>query len=413
MENKPISSDLIRGHIDTIILHTLLEGDKFPQQISDCIIKKSDNKYEINQATLYSSLKRLETLKYVEAYWHDTIGGRRKYYKLTTDGKNAVESNLSNWSYSRAIIDKLMDVEPEPVVVTKTVFVAKPVEQLASQTPDTPQAIPTVAKTPTENKPTENTEPNSVKVSETISYYKSETEQEKNFRNILNGLIKATKRETEQSKKDFKSTINVDETAKSAPKSEEIQPFSRTIDKETKFSIKDTGKIDFGELALSVAQDGYKLKVSSKGPRIAKGSLYQNKINLYSSLCVFVLALLEFLIIGLTCKTFINFGFVEIFFPLVAICALPLIFYYLYKKAPYKTIKKVKIDELLTALIIVFNLILITFAIDLLANLNFADSKSLFLAFLMPITLYLDGLSFVGFRYLIARSEFLNVKKAE
>jgi hypothetical protein len=33
----------------------------------DCdrvIDKKSENKYQINQATLYSSLKRLETLKY-------------------------------------------------------------------------------------------------------------------------------------------------------------------------------------------------------------------------------------------------------------------------------------------------------------------------------------------------------------
>ena len=27
-----ISSDLIRGHIDTIILHTLIDGDKYPHQ---------------------------------------------------------------------------------------------------------------------------------------------------------------------------------------------------------------------------------------------------------------------------------------------------------------------------------------------------------------------------------------------
>ena len=30
---QQISSDLIRGHIDTIILHTLVSSDKFAQQI--------------------------------------------------------------------------------------------------------------------------------------------------------------------------------------------------------------------------------------------------------------------------------------------------------------------------------------------------------------------------------------------
>ena len=43
MEQKAISSDLIRGHIDTIILHTLLSGDKHAQQISDAIEEKSQN----------------------------------------------------------------------------------------------------------------------------------------------------------------------------------------------------------------------------------------------------------------------------------------------------------------------------------------------------------------------------------
>ena len=41
MQNQQISSDLIRGHIDTIILHTLLDGDKYAEQISDTIDKKS------------------------------------------------------------------------------------------------------------------------------------------------------------------------------------------------------------------------------------------------------------------------------------------------------------------------------------------------------------------------------------
>ena len=52
MEQHSISSDFIRGHIDTIILHSIVDTDKFAQQISDSIDKKSQNKYQINQATL-------------------------------------------------------------------------------------------------------------------------------------------------------------------------------------------------------------------------------------------------------------------------------------------------------------------------------------------------------------------------
>ena len=62
MEQKAISSDLIRGHIDTIILYSLISGDKFAQQISDSIEEKSNGEYKMIQATLYSSLKRVETL---------------------------------------------------------------------------------------------------------------------------------------------------------------------------------------------------------------------------------------------------------------------------------------------------------------------------------------------------------------
>ena len=113
-QQQAISSDLIRGHIDTIILHTLLDGDKYAQQISESVEIKSEKKYVLNQATLYSSLKRLENLKFVSSYWFDASDGRRKYFKITENGKQEVDKNLSSWAFSRQIIDKLVDYTPEP-----------------------------------------------------------------------------------------------------------------------------------------------------------------------------------------------------------------------------------------------------------------------------------------------------------
>ena len=59
-ENNSISSDLIRGHINTIILRTLYDGDKYGYEIINEIEEKSKGQYSLKQPTLYSALKRLE-----------------------------------------------------------------------------------------------------------------------------------------------------------------------------------------------------------------------------------------------------------------------------------------------------------------------------------------------------------------
>lgn len=104
-----IDSDLIRGHVDTIILRTLAKEDKYGYEIIDDIQKKSNGTYEIKQPTLYSCLKRLENQGLISSYWvNSDIGGRRHYYKLTEKGREEYNNNMSQWVSSRSIIDQLL-----------------------------------------------------------------------------------------------------------------------------------------------------------------------------------------------------------------------------------------------------------------------------------------------------------------
>ncbi len=104
-----INSNLIRGHIDTIILNLLEYGDKYGYEISKIIAVQTGGEYEINEATLYSSLKRLEKDKSIISYWGDeTQGGRRKYYKITDDGKKVLIQNILDWEFTKKIISKLI-----------------------------------------------------------------------------------------------------------------------------------------------------------------------------------------------------------------------------------------------------------------------------------------------------------------
>lgn len=108
-----IDSDVIRGHVDTIILKTLTTGDKYGYEIIKEIEQKSQGTYELKQPTLYSCLKRLENQGYITAYWKNSdIGGKRHYYKLTKKGRESYDNSMQDWFNSRYIIDSLMGSKP-------------------------------------------------------------------------------------------------------------------------------------------------------------------------------------------------------------------------------------------------------------------------------------------------------------
>lgn len=109
MIDKKLSSDLLRGHTDTMILKLLIDGDKYGYEITKLIHERSRQLYELKEATMYSSLKRLENDTYITSYWGDeTQGGRRKYYHITEAGRGLYTENKQNWNFAKQILDQLL-----------------------------------------------------------------------------------------------------------------------------------------------------------------------------------------------------------------------------------------------------------------------------------------------------------------
>ncbi len=107
-ENK-ITSDLLRGHTDTMILRLLSEGDRYGYEIVKLIADNSGGDYEIKEVTMYSSLRRMEADGDVEWYWGDeSQGGRRKYFKITEKGRHTYARNKDNWDYAKRVLDRLL-----------------------------------------------------------------------------------------------------------------------------------------------------------------------------------------------------------------------------------------------------------------------------------------------------------------
>jgi len=105
-----ISSDLIRGHIDTIILRVLNDGDNYGYEIIKAISANSCGEYELKEPSLYTSLKRLEAQTMIASYWGDeSQGGRRKYYKITPLGIQTYWKAVAQWEIARELINKLIE----------------------------------------------------------------------------------------------------------------------------------------------------------------------------------------------------------------------------------------------------------------------------------------------------------------
>jgi DNA-binding PadR family transcriptional regulator len=105
-----MSSDLLRGHTDTIVLRILSDGDAYGFEIYNRILEKTGTRYELKETTLYSSYKRLEADGCITSYWGDeTQGGRRKYYRITAKGKGVFEQNIRDWKFTQKIINDLLE----------------------------------------------------------------------------------------------------------------------------------------------------------------------------------------------------------------------------------------------------------------------------------------------------------------
>jgi PadR family transcriptional regulator, regulatory protein PadR len=102
-----ISSDVIRGYIDTMILFVLKDKDSYGYEISKEISQISNQQYQIKETTLYSAFSRLEDNGYVTSYYGDeTFGKRRTYFTITKMGLSYYRSKCHEWGLTKTVIDQ-------------------------------------------------------------------------------------------------------------------------------------------------------------------------------------------------------------------------------------------------------------------------------------------------------------------
>ena len=104
-----ISSDVIRGYNDTIILYLLQQNPSYGYEISKQIRTISEEKYIIKETTLYSAFTRMEKNGYIESFsGNESNGKRRTYYRVTPEGMVYYEEKCKEWEVTKEVIDKFI-----------------------------------------------------------------------------------------------------------------------------------------------------------------------------------------------------------------------------------------------------------------------------------------------------------------
>ncbi|MEP0822759.1 MAG: helix-turn-helix transcriptional regulator [Ignavibacterium sp.] len=92
------NKDLIAASSTPLVLAILAEGDSYGYAIIKRVQELSGGAMEWTDGMLYPVLHRLERLGYIKARWEEAESGRRrKYYRITPQGKARLAEERRQW----------------------------------------------------------------------------------------------------------------------------------------------------------------------------------------------------------------------------------------------------------------------------------------------------------------------------
>src|SRR5215470_1746355 len=112
IKSPRLDRELKKGSAELLIL-SLLEGRaRHGYEISKLIESRSGGMLKFNVASLYPLLYRLEKRDWIEGRWVEKAGQRRRrYYKLTKEGKRVLASQRSAWQSFVAAINRIAGLD--------------------------------------------------------------------------------------------------------------------------------------------------------------------------------------------------------------------------------------------------------------------------------------------------------------
>ena len=109
-----ISSDHLRGHLDTLILAALEEGEAHGLGVLKRLEEAGCGLLKLKEGSLYPALYRLEDAKLVASFEQPVPAGRkgapRRMYRLTRKGRGGLARGRKEWQEFVSVISGILGV---------------------------------------------------------------------------------------------------------------------------------------------------------------------------------------------------------------------------------------------------------------------------------------------------------------
>ncbi|MGV9300622.1 helix-turn-helix transcriptional regulator [Amycolatopsis sp. NPDC003676] len=104
-----MKADTLRGHLDALLL-AVLDGRKLHgYAIIEALSLRSDGVLDLPTGTVYPALRRLERAGWLASEWDVVSGRKRRTYRLTRAGQQALAAERSQWREFTTVIGGVLE----------------------------------------------------------------------------------------------------------------------------------------------------------------------------------------------------------------------------------------------------------------------------------------------------------------
>ena len=109
---EAINGDKVRGHLETMVLSNLEQGEAHGLEILRRLEEAGCGLLRLKEGSLYPALYRLEAAGEVKAVWesepHGRRGPRRRIYCLTAKGQRKLAAGRAEWEQFVRVLGGLL-----------------------------------------------------------------------------------------------------------------------------------------------------------------------------------------------------------------------------------------------------------------------------------------------------------------
>jgi transcriptional regulator len=107
-----LDRELKKGSAELLILSLVEDQPRHGYDIGNLIEERSGGVLRFNVASLYPLLYRLERRGWIQGRWVEKVGTRRRrYYRLTPEGKKVLAAQRSSWREFVEAINRITGIE--------------------------------------------------------------------------------------------------------------------------------------------------------------------------------------------------------------------------------------------------------------------------------------------------------------